>query len=276
MSNPRWARAPFLAQYAYEADGQGRTYRDPFSEEKLPSVTTVLRNTPKADLMGWAALKVAETAVERYVDLGKDPDWVMAWLPYAHTDFRNERAEIGTSVHQWIQAEHDGTWDFPPLDAEGEAMLEQWRRFVRNYNVEIILNEFSVFGDGYAGTADLLIRYTDPLDPVERVSLVDIKTSRNLWESHFYQVAGLSRGEFWARRVDSGTPDSVRLPKKADLPESFWVKEAMPEFDALHVLQIRDSFYKFEPVEHVDENYAVFKTYVDLWYRLSDLKGAQK
>ena len=94
MSKHAWSKAPKLALWSGEGEGNGRTYVNPVDDSRHPSVTTILKNTPKADLMGWSAFKVAEVAIERYADLGGDPEQVMKWLPYAHTDYRNERGWV--------------------------------------------------------------------------------------------------------------------------------------------------------------------------------------
>lgn len=274
----KWAKAPFLAQYAYEADAQGRKYRDPFSGAVVPSVTTVLKNTPKADLMGWAAMKVAERARDRPDIVMGDPDKVVDRLRYAHTDYRNERGEVGTGVHQTIQAEFEGTWDFPDLDEEQVAMLDQWAAFVELYDAKVLLSEFTVFGDGYAGTADAIMEWADPLTGERHISLVDFKTAAGLHDEHRYQLAALAKARFWARRVDGGEAGAVRLPPKKDLPESFWVKSETPAFDSVYLLQLRADFFEFEEVrqEELPILGDVFDNYVSLWNNLERLKEMRK
>lgn len=274
----KWARAPFLAQWAYEADGQGRTYVNPFTGEKVPSVTTVLREEDKSDLRRWTAMKVAEKARDRVDIVLGDPDQVVSRLIGAADEFRDERAEVGTGVHQTIQADFEGSWEYPELNDEQMAMLEQWHAFVRDYRVKILLNEFSVFGDGYAGTADLLIEYTDPFDGGRRVSLTDLKTSASIWDSHRYQLAALKTATAWAERVIEPAGGSVALKKKGDLPASHWVERKNPALDAdgAHVLQLREGFYVFEPVENIAEHYEIFRAYLSVRQAKDRLKEAEK
>ena len=282
MPSSKWARAPLLAQYAYEADGQGRTYINPFTGEKVPSVTTALKQEDKSDLTRWACMKVAERARDRTDIVMGDPDRVVARLISAPNDFRDERAEIGTGVHATIQADFEESFDRPELDDEQNRMMDRWYEFVETYKVEILFNEFSVFGAGYAGTADLLIAYTDPFSGERLTSLTDIKTSAAIHDSHRYQLAALKMASLMAEQVtfeDSQAFDRVvPLKKRGQLPESYWASRPNPALnaDGAHVLQLREGFYKFEAVENIPGHYDIFMGYLSVRQAKDRLKEAQK
>lgn len=275
MAN-KWARAPKLALWPGEADGQGRAYVLPGTDERFPSVTTVLRNTPKADLMGWAAMKVAERARDRPDIVMGDPDKVVDRLRYAHTDFRDERAEIGTGVHQTIQAEYEESWEFPVLDAEQRAMMANWYRFCEEYEVEILHSEFTVFGDGYAGTADAIIQYRDPITREVRLALVDFKTSKAIHDEHFMQLSALAAGRFRMLEVTEDHPEGTLRKGKTKAQNSWWIREEMPKFDEVAVLQLREDYYRFEVVENLDLWYGQFKCYVNLFELQAQMKERNK
>ena len=276
MAEKKWSKAPKLALYPGEGDGQGRTYRDPSDgDSRWPSVTTVLKHVDK-DLSQWAATKVAERARDRPDIVLGDPDKVVQRLQYAHTDFRDERAEVGTGVHAWVQAEHEGTWDFPDLDSEQEAMTEQWNRFVRDYSVELLLVEFTVRGDGYMGTADLFARVTDPFSGEVKYTLGDIKTSRNLWDTHDMQLAALGRGNYILREVPEGTPGAHLRKGRVKAENSWWERGEMPQWDTLAKIHIREDFYDFVEVEHVDLRYEEFQAYNQLHGIKQRIKEASK
>lgn len=274
-----WSRAPFLALWATEADGQGRIYVNPFTDERVPSVTSVLKEVPKG-LERWSAMKVAERARDRPDIVLGDPDRVVDRLISAPTDFRNERGEVGTMIHQTIQADHEGSWQYPTLDDEQRGMMDRWYEFVEDYKVKILLNEFTVFGDGYAGTADLLIEYTDPFTGEVLTSICDAKTSAGIWETHFYQLAALKSAQDHAQRIFSEVPDPdvFTLKKRGDLPESRWMRYDNPALaaDKAHVLQLREGFYKFEEVQDIPEQYGIFRAYLGVRTAKGRLKEAQK
>lgn len=279
MTDPvkRWARAPKLALYAGEGNGQGRTYRDPTDGDSLwPSVTTVLKQEDKSDLVQWAATKVAEKARDRPDIIMGDPDLILNKLQYAHNEFRDERAEVGTGVHAFIEAEHKGTWDYPELDEEQEAMIEQWWKFVHDYKVKILRAEFTVRGEHTMGTADLLIEYVDPFDGEEKTAIVDTKTSRKLWASHDMQLAALGAGKYILTEVPEGTEGAFLRKGRTKKENSWWVREEMPKFDVLAKLHIRADMYDFEEVENPDLHYAVFVAYAGVAKAKQKLKEATK
>lgn len=277
MAERRWSRAPKLSLYSGEGFGQGRSYRDPTDDDSLwPSVTTALKHEDKSALIQWAVDQVAAFAVERTDVIMGDPDKAYNRLRFAHNDVRDIRAELGTGVHATIEAEHKGTWEFPDLNAEQLSMLENWRRFCQDYRVEVLMSEFTVRGRNYMGTADLLIRYTDPLTGDVRVSLVDVKTSKNIWPGHFAQLAALAAGEYVLREVDESTEGASKRKGKVKAEDSWWIRQPMPGFDEVAVLQLREDFYKYEVVENLDLHERLFQCYVSIHEANQDLKERVK
>ncbi|QIG58615.1 exonuclease [Microbacterium phage Hubbs] len=266
MGSAKWSKAPKLSLYSGEGNGQGRTYKDPTDGDSLwPSVTTVLKHEPK-DLMQWSATKVAEKARDRPDIVMGDPDLVVQKLQYAHTEFRDERAEVGTGVHAWYQAQHEGTWDYPDLDDEQVAMTEQLEQWMVDWKVRIIWVERTIRGDGYMGTADILAEVTDPLTDETFIALIDIKTSKNLWETHDMQLAALGNGMYTLVEVPEGTEGAFKRKGKTKKEDSWWVREDMPQWDMLAKLHIREDFYDFVPVDPrlIDLHYEKFLRYVDI------------
>lgn len=267
MGSAKWSKAPKLSLYSGEGFGQGRTYKDPTDKDSLwPSVTTVLKHEDKSSLVQWAATKVAERARDRPDIVMGDPDLVVQKLQYAHNDFRDERAEVGTGVHAWYQAQHEGTWDYPDLDDEQVAMTEQLDQWMVDWKVKILLVEFTVRGENYMGTADIYVECTDPLTGEFFLAIVDIKTSKNLWETHDMQLAALGHGKYILREVPEGTPGAFKRKGKTKKDDSWWERGQMPEWNLLAKLHIREDFYDFVPVDPrlIELHYDKFLRYVDI------------
>lgn len=269
----KWARAPKLALYAGEGNGQGRTYRDPTDGDSLwPSVTTVLKFEDKSSLVQWAATKVAEKARDRPDIVMGDPDLVVQRLQYAHNEFRDERAELGTGVHNWVETDIKDTWDYPELDPEQEAMIERWQEFLEDFKVRVILSEFTVRGENYMGTADLLLEVTDPLTGETFVCIADIKTSKNLWHTNNMQLAALGAGMYVLEEVPEETPNSFLRKGRTKKENSWWIRRDMPKWDKLAKLHLRAEFYDFVEVEDADLALEEFKCYV----RIHEVKQKMK
>lgn len=277
MPSKRWSKAPKLAKWAGEGEGMGRTYTDPFTKLEYPSITTVLKNTPKEDMMGWAALKVAETIIDEYDRIGGDPDEVMKWLPFAHNRYRDERGWIGSGVHATIQADFEETWDYYELDEEQQKMLGQWERFKRVYKVQMLYSEFTVINaeDGWMGTGDGLIEYTDPLTAEVKISLIDLKTSRKTWEEHQMQIAALKNATHMFVEVPEGTEGAaLHLPKGRPKRESsWWLKVEMPTFDEAALVHLREDFFDYIELD-TDLRYEEFLVYRNLWSIKQKIKEA--
>lgn len=266
MGSEKWSKAPKLSLWSGEGDGQGRTYVDPTDgDSRWPSVTTVLKHEPK-DLSQWSATKVAEKARDRPDIVLGDPDLVVQRLQYAHNEFRDERAEVGTGVHAWQQAQHEGTWDYPDLNDEQFAMTERLSEWMIEWKVRIIWVERTIRGNGFMGTADMLAEVTDPLTGETFIVLIDIKTSRNLWETNDMQLAALGHGLYTLVEVPEGTEGAFRRKGKTKKFDSWWIREEEPKWDMLAKLHIREDFYELVPVDPrlIDLHYEKFLRYVDI------------
>lgn len=267
MVSEKWSKAPKLALYAGEGFGQGRTYVDPTdNDSRWPSVTTVLKHEDKSHLVQWAATKVAEKARDRPDIVMGDPDQVVPRLQYAHNEFRDERAEVGTGVHAWFQAQAEQTWDYPELDDEQLAMTERLEEWMHDYEVEILLVEFTVRGDGYMGTADIYVRYRDPLTGEVKYAIVDIKTSKSLWETHDMQLAALAAGKYILREVSSGADGAYKRKGRVKAEDSWWERGEMPYCDTLVKLHVREDFYDHVEVDPrlIDLHYEKFMHYLGI------------
>lgn len=282
----KWSKAPKLSLYSGEAEGQGRTYvdpsEDPAAKLRYPSVTTALKMEDKSGMMGWAALMVAKKAVERYEDLGKDPDWVMSWLPYAHNDFRDERAWVGSGVHAAIQAEIEESWEFPELNDEQLQMMNQWARFNDAYEVKPIGVERTRRGDGWMGTYDLLARLTDRITGETWVSLIDFKTSRNIHRTHYLQLAALN-GALWEFiEVDEGTEGAYlrkwKNPETGKMENTYWLKRPAVRADKVQILHIRAEGWKLITItpEMLKLREAQFYDYLGAFEKEQQAKELQK
>ena len=258
----KWSRAPKLALWKGEGEGMGRTYVDPTDgDTRHPSVTTILKHEDKSDLVQWAANMVAQKAVDRLDIVSGDPEKAYDRLRFAHNDARDERGWVGSGVHARIEAECEGTWDFPDMDSEQEAMFAQWESFCETYSVRVLLTEFTVRGEGYLGTADALIEYADPFTGETKRAIVDWKTSKSLHDTYSMQLAALSRGLYRLQEVPEGTEGAFLRKGKTRAENSWWVRAEMPEFDTLAMVHLRDRFWSFVEVEHADLYYDAFMAY---------------
>lgn len=106
-------------------------------------------------------------------------------LVNAHSGVLNDLAELGTSIHEYAEADVMGEF-LPDIEtrqlAEMVSVWEDWR-FVNE--VEPVFTECTVYGDGWAGTFDGLWLING------RLSLLDIKSSRSIGDSHMMQLSAL-------------------------------------------------------------------------------------
>lgn len=76
-----------------------------------------------------------------------------------------------------------------PLSTEALDGILSFQKWHDEVKPELLANEMTVFGENYAGTLDRIYR----IDGV--VYIVDIKTSKQIWEEHKLQIASYSHAE---------------------------------------------------------------------------------
>jgi hypothetical protein len=218
MTTPRQARTP-------RNDDGPRTYAWPPlppHEFEVVSVTSAKDNWPKPWLVPWAAKMTAERAVDDYAWLGqkieKEGDKeAIKWLKNARFDSSGEKADRGTVVHAAIEAYLAGkeltNEQFEDELRERRIPQKLWRgtagmvagvmQFLDDVEPEVVWSEQTVYSrtHGYAGTPDIVGRAVvgGSLIPV----IVDIKTSKSIYDDTSLQLAGYGYSDFVG--LDDGT-----------------------------------------------------------------------
>lgn len=255
----------------------GRAYANPFNPDekhRYPSVTSILGLELK-DLNGWRAMEVAKWCVENWGELGVDPERAYKRALAAPERTRDERAWVGSGVHAYIQAEHEGTWDYPELDEEQQQIIANWRLFNEAYLVEPILTEATVVSDehDYMGTLDGVWSITDRLSGETWTTLLDLKSSRRIYGGAMMQVAALSRADYVLTRVPEPTETSASYCKKSTKAVSHWEKRDLPVIDRVAILHLRADRVELIDAENLDLRFEQFLAYRELHRLRGALKG---
>jgi hypothetical protein len=253
----------------------------------VPSVTTVLKLEDKSALIQWAADQSILWAVDNWFLLGsRSSEDAFSAGRYAWSRVRDSRAQVGTGIHETVEAEHTGSWNFPELDPEQKQILEQWKLFNEEWIVEPVLSEFTVWSHehDYAGTADGLWDLTNRQTGESFRSLIDIKTSRNLWPGHLMQLAALKNADV---RMVKAKPDAVKN-STGTWPEGSWIEVPNEKADRVHLLQLRapeydkydkvtkPAFYDLHEVTDLDLHWDKFVCYRNIWSANDELKAREK
>lgn len=173
---------PALAEHVR---GKGRMYRNPATDEMLPSITNVQGTLSKDALPRWAAKMVAETAYRMRNALSEmGESEAVDMLKQSPWNSSQRAAGRGTDIHAYLEARITGVEPEMLSDeasqyvAAAEAWLDVWQP-------EPMLTETTVFGIGYAGTGDLWARIEGD------DAIIDFKTGKALYPDSALQIAAL-------------------------------------------------------------------------------------
>lgn len=292
----------------------GRGYADIFGLNggvPLMSITTALgaldkpgvRNWERQQIAAWAATHVEEIEMKevevRYRYLMAVPKFL---TPEKHDalDYGvdlwnaaeyalNEAANAGTWIHTYIEDHLLGKFPEEPIRDDHYQMVVAFHEWESQHDIEVISTERTVYGDGYAGTADLFAK----IDGV--VTLVDWKSSSAVRDSHKAQLGAIGAAVTTAREVSSETPGSIKhklQPKVAvehGQEYAWFVEEPLPDFQQYSVVQVRPDDYNNAgeylpafckmhviPEKEIDAAYKLFLAARDARLAERELKNAEK
>ncbi|MCK9598286.1 MAG: hypothetical protein M0R06_04555 [Sphaerochaeta sp.] len=238
----------------------GRGYRTIFEPEPgvVPGVTTVLNAISIPAIVQWAvdntcayyaanpeAVYVREAEATYFMGRwhwNKTPDYDSPeYNPHNyHAGVLQDAADQGDFIHQFIEADLNGWFEPTPQNAQHEQMIGAYLDWRANNDVEMLMTERTVFGDGYAGSFDWM-GYVNGAK-----LLIDNKSSRAIRETHVGQLAALGAAHTMAVEVKEGTEGARhhKLHKAASegnggQVDSWWVPEPLPPFQGYAVLQVR-------------------------------------
>lgn len=220
---------------------------------KLMSVTTIIEHgVPKPGLVHWAAIEVARCAMDYLPRLlrarGEEArETAYQWLRRAAERRRDSAADLGTSVHDAVEASIlDAPW--PEPTDEQRPFLDAFARFCDHWQPDWEASEMVVANltDGWAGKGDAWMRLVLPdLGPTPMLVVADWKSGKNIYPEVALQLSAYARAEVaWLR---DGT--SVEPPH----PQHAIVVHLRPD------KYPQTGGYRVRPVDITDTTYAAFR-----------------
>ena len=136
----------------------------------------------------------------------------------AHTQIKNEAADIGSMIHQWVSdyvkaISEKKTPPKRPINKEMKAAIDGFFKWAKKSQLKIIKSEQKLYHDkwGYAGTLDL-----EGIVEGKR-TVIDLKTGNRLYPEAFLQAAAyLKAREQETGKKYPGGVIIVRLSKKVE------------------------------------------------------------
>lgn len=255
MTQPKLANLALWGEA--NAFNEARAYRDPRDGKHYPSITSILKLVDKPFLSQYAANETLKWAVANWTLLGQRSDEQAVRLgKYRWKDHRDTRAMVGDGVHNYIEALQTGSWDFPELDAEQTAIIDQFALLCEEYEIEPIYNEVTVadVAGGWFGTYDSYCK----IDGV--ASLVDFKTSASVHDEHRMQLAALANAKEWF----------------IETSEMKWEVVAPEPIDQVVLFHLRADHREVVVVDDLDLHFRKFQDYADIWYANEELRARKK
>lgn len=157
--------------------------------EYANGVTTALSIIDKPQLVYWAA-NMASTYLKENLEPGVAYDEIqiqgfVEGAKKAHTKRRDGAADMGTYVHNWIEAFVKGENPEQPVSEKLKKVLENFVEFWKDNDIEVLSAERMLCSPSLmlAGTPDLVCRVNGKL------TIMDWKTGKGIYPNYFLQLA---------------------------------------------------------------------------------------
>ena len=161
---------------------------------------------------------------------------------------RDARAEAGTRAHTLAEVL---TSDLPlpsGISDEDEQYADAFMQFWSDVQPTPVYTEATVYGDGYAGTADLIAEVDGHMTVIDYKTRGKPEKSPKVYDKTRLQLAGLSAAIEAAVPVDGG-----------------WIVEPLNVSRAMAVILYPDGTYHAERIDDVWRWQGAFNAAVDLW-----------
>jgi hypothetical protein len=189
-----------------------------------------------------------------------------------HEGVLNDAAELGTAIHEWVQAEVTGTTPYPDVDNQPAAfweMVAAWDAFAKGKEIVPHFTETTVWNEekGYAGTADGMWIIDG------RYTLLDLKTSRGLYTSTWMQLAALWNAPELLIQQEDGLDASV----------TGW-QDPIQDVAVIHIRPgdwdsrgtYMEPFCKYVPVPSIDAHWKGFQGLLMYAHAMAEAKAELK
>jgi len=221
----------------------------PYGVLTVPSVTNVLSMYSDGGdgLLYWAGEQAVRSMyadgfpanVDRAVELHRG----------AFRKARDKRAEAGTRAHTLAEALASDL-DLPSgISEEDEQYADAFMQFWSDVQPEPVHTEVTVYGDGYAGTADMVAMVGDELTVVDYKTRGKPERTARVYDKTRMQLAGLAEALDVALPCDDG-----------------WHVEPIHVTAAMAVILYPDGTYHAERVTDLYRWQGAFRAATDLWH----------
>lgn len=174
------------------------------------------------------------------------------YLKKAPDRIRDAAAKIGTDVHDLMERLALGEKiDVPP---EYANHIRAWRMFMADWGVQVVDTEFTVEGDNYMGTGDLLWR--SERRPELGLILGDYKSSESgIWPDIALQLAAIRYAKHILRCLKRPHADDyLHLPSDVVIDD-----KTLGQIKSYTGIQITGNGYKVVPVNVTLNTFKVFQ-----------------
>lgn len=172
--------------YLYNKTVEITFHEDPYhtyylGDELLTSVTGALSVTNKPFLVPWAA-RMAVESMQEVIQPGVIYDEIQlknafALAKKAHWQRKTDAGTAGTLVHQWVSDYIQGKNPKMPINAQLNASVNQFLKWVEEHDVKFLLSEQMVYSKihKFVGTLDFICKYEG------KMYIGDLKTNKNIY-----------------------------------------------------------------------------------------------
>lgn len=234
-------------------------------KRRLAGVTTLISVLDKPMLIPWAVRISLDYVKNNLEALKTNPDEVLAMAKEESNRQRDLAAEIGTAVHNWVEAHIKKENPDMPEDPKVLRGVLNFLDWVETHNVEFVAAEKIIYSKkyDYVGKLDILAKVDGKL------CLVDIKTGNAIYSEARMQTEAYRRAHIEETNETVHGRWIWRISKESE--EEWAVRQASKKTPSKDVYTPFESIYLDEDTEASQRDFEAFLACQTLykWKKLS-------
>lgn len=247
----------------WRLDKENPTKKGEPRKVRLPGVTTILGVLNKPALLNWAVGVTVEYLRQHLDKIEEDPNLLLQEAKEESERIKQEAADIGSEIHEWIEQHIQGLSPEIPADENVKRGVISFLDWESQNKVKYLETEKVVYSRqyGYVGRLDILAEVNGG------IYLVDIKTGNAIWPEHALQTAAYLKADMEERGTKYDGRIILRISKETEeeYVERMKEKKYFQENPDKYPYKVFEAVYLDKDGSKVHWDFAIFKSLIKIY-----------
>ena len=232
-------------------------------KKRIVGVTTILNVINKPALIPWAVGETIKYLREHLDRIEDDPAQLLADAKQEAERIKQEAADIGQEVHNWIEQHTKGLAPEMPEDENVKRGVISFLEWEAENKVEYLESEKVVYSKKYnfVGRLDIIAKIKG------KIYMLDLKTGNAIWKEHHAQTAAYLKADMEERGTKYEGRIILRISKETEeeyikkVQDKVWFQKDPGKYP----YKVFEAIYLDKDDSKVYEDFEAFKSALNIY-----------